>query len=389
MANENLTNQLPKTSEKGRYFKELESLRGIAALVVVCFHVLGLNPDEKYLRLNPFYRGHESVILFFVLSGFVLSLRFYEQRRVSYFGFITRRIFRIYIPYWASIAIAAILCQRLAAVQLPQFSGWANRVWTGPPSLSLLAQHALLIGNFDNASLNPVIWSLTQEMRISLIFPFLIFLILGFSWPWLLGAMGVLTVVVALGAPLPFGLLDFTLTAHYATLFIVGALLAKNRVVLIERFTELTTGSRVALILAGLFTYNYSNVILEKFHVTGWVNDCPIALAAAVLMIAALAPGRLSKFLLLRPFVFLGKISYSLYLFHPIVVLTIVHLWGNLLPIREIQLLALLSSVACGTAMWYSLERFTVHWGHQAGKHVEMFDLSIQAFIKPKDPQRL
>ena len=56
--------------------------------------------------------GAEAVILFFVLSGFVLSLPAVDGRPQSYFTFVTRRIFRIYVPYLAALAVsvAAAFC---------------------------------------------------------------------------------------------------------------------------------------------------------------------------------------------------------------------------------------------------------------------------------------
>jgi peptidoglycan/LPS O-acetylase OafA/YrhL len=95
-------------------FVELDSLRGLAALTVVLGHLRLLwqgevQPASPTLNLlfkilNP--AGNGAVILFFVLSGFVLSLPAVAGRPQKYIVFLIRRIFRIYLPYLAALAVA-------------------------------------------------------------------------------------------------------------------------------------------------------------------------------------------------------------------------------------------------------------------------------------------
>src|SRR5947199_2767956 len=67
-------------------FSALTSLRGVAALTVLIFHVI------------PDFRGYLAVDLFFLLSGFVLThvYREIELSRQSYFNFLKSRLARIY-----------------------------------------------------------------------------------------------------------------------------------------------------------------------------------------------------------------------------------------------------------------------------------------------------
>ena len=72
----------------GNYLPELESLRGIAILLVFWFHVEGVlflprpRPLEVVLPWQAFVRaGHTGVSLFFVLSAFLLSLPFWREPR--------------------------------------------------------------------------------------------------------------------------------------------------------------------------------------------------------------------------------------------------------------------------------------------------------------------
>ena len=59
----------------------------------------------KYSPLHAFWAGNEAVLFFFLLSGFVLALPFF-QTAVPYTSFVVRRICRIYLPYWLVVAVA-------------------------------------------------------------------------------------------------------------------------------------------------------------------------------------------------------------------------------------------------------------------------------------------
>ncbi|MCB9988463.1 MAG: acyltransferase family protein [Rhodospirillales bacterium] len=73
---------------KSQRFHGLDSLRGIAALVVVFNHFYGVIPALassenwlfSYTPLHTLIAGRQAVIIFFVLSGFVLSLPYVQGR---------------------------------------------------------------------------------------------------------------------------------------------------------------------------------------------------------------------------------------------------------------------------------------------------------------------
>jgi len=84
--------------QKSRLLR-LEALRGFAALYVVFFHVL---PQKFYLfglDIGILFRfGPESVIVFFVLSGFVIKYTYEKSRDKSFRYYFTRRFIRLYVP---------------------------------------------------------------------------------------------------------------------------------------------------------------------------------------------------------------------------------------------------------------------------------------------------
>src|SRR5579863_5158061 len=105
----------------------LDSVRGIAALSVVFHHCLVVFPafwlvNQKneviaspaiwwiaYTPIHLLWGGLEAVIVFYVLSGFVLAMPLLRSNAPSYSAFTVKRLCRIYIPYAGSALMAALL----------------------------------------------------------------------------------------------------------------------------------------------------------------------------------------------------------------------------------------------------------------------------------------
>lgn len=171
-------------------FEELDSLRGLAATTVLIHHlslvvpIVFLNETLKNTPFHILWAGHESVILFFVISGFVLALPYLNNISLSYKNYLVKRFCRIYIPYVVSILCAVILMGVYSRMGIPELGKWINNTWTTPFSSDLFFKHIFLLGSFDGdtVTFNPVIWSLVHEMRISIIFPILVYFIAKTGW---------------------------------------------------------------------------------------------------------------------------------------------------------------------------------------------------------------
>jgi peptidoglycan/LPS O-acetylase OafA/YrhL len=97
------------------YYKYLDSLRGIAALMVVIFHFF-VSPNVKYLTNLDFFKkitnvGHHGVSLFFVLSGFVITRILINDRANNNFfsNFYWKRILRIFPLYYTYLIFSYYL----------------------------------------------------------------------------------------------------------------------------------------------------------------------------------------------------------------------------------------------------------------------------------------
>jgi peptidoglycan/LPS O-acetylase OafA/YrhL len=107
------------------YLPELESLRGVAILLVLVFHVDSFMRDPMVPRSSDvapwlaFVRaGHTGVSLFFVLSAFLLSLPFFAAaahgRSINLRRYAARRALRILPLYYAAVVVSAVLSAREA-----------------------------------------------------------------------------------------------------------------------------------------------------------------------------------------------------------------------------------------------------------------------------------
>lgn len=176
----------------------VDALRGYAALIVVIAHttVAGIYQVEplwstlKWLPVRLFWSGHQAVILFFVLSGFSLALMLRGNGQATRTRYWLARVARLYPPYVASLLVAMLGYGLLRAAGFDWKPGWMNVV---APEVSpeYLAAHAAMVGKFATWTINPPIWSIVHEMRLSLVFPVLLWLTLRFDWGALLiGAAG-------------------------------------------------------------------------------------------------------------------------------------------------------------------------------------------------------
>ena len=131
--------------------------------------------------------------------------------------------------------------------RLSGLSDWANAPWRDGFGIGLLAGHATLVGSFDNAQYDPVLWSLVHEMRISLIFPLLVLAIITLGpRRSVAGALALMAAGVGLNAA-GRGLghpSDYFKTLYYLPCFVAGILLARGRHGVMAWFSGLSAAWR-------------------------------------------------------------------------------------------------------------------------------------------------
>lgn len=316
-------------------FLELDALRGLAALTVVLNHfrwLWNLDSPPPWLRfllwrtpLGILFDGHEAVILFFMLSGFVLSLPFLRGTEQPYNAFIVKRFFRIYIPYLAGLALAVL--GNAYFYGLAGISDWFSLTWSAPINLHGVLQHILLIGNYDFSQFNPAFWSLVYEMRISIIFPILCRFVLKLNWRAALLVVSLCPLVAETLADL--GMERQTSdTFEWIGVFVTGILMARYRRELDRMICSLSNVGRIFLGIISVICYTGGHLFSKPFPSVG---DNVIALGAAGFIGLSHTDRHVRSFLhgLLPQFV--GRISYSVYLLHGTVLFLLIYVFHGMI----------------------------------------------------------
>lgn len=356
-------------------FEELDSVRGLAAISVMLLHFfLAFKvcvPDFNLISvvdrspLRIFWSGTEAVILFFVLSGFVLSMSYYNTVTLKYKDYLIRRICRIYLPYIVSVFLTVVCMATLYRENVPSISGWFDLFKSS--STDLLLGHVILIDQFDSYKLNVVFWSLVHEMRISIIFPILMLIILKLSWKrnLIIAALCSICFFIIYFFSLKFLQNDITKnsTSYFATIryipfFILGALMAKYRNILDGFYNKFTTSSKILMLIVAVLSYTYPwwfLINITYLHVS-FINDMMVSLGCTIFIATSIFSKRVRGVLLLKPIHFIGRISYSLYLVHMVVLLSILNAFYGKASIGLIFVSAFVLSFFVAVVMHYLVE---------------------------------
>jgi peptidoglycan/LPS O-acetylase OafA/YrhL len=284
---------------------ELDSLRGIAALIVVLHHAylsLPELPDWLHWTLDAtplrlIGAGRPAVIFFFVLSGYVLTRALAAQEEArpgsvlsgpGWANYAAQRAVRLGLPVLASLVLSAVLQLLLWEEPLPPDTPGliGTATWAKMWSWKGFTEQALLLSSGNGFQLNPVLWSLVHEWRISLVLPFVL-LFRG-------RLAGMPEGDVALGSSL---LKTFAATAGFLPAFAAGAALALGRLPRLDRTQALAAG--IAVLVMAMAAHDYG-----------------VILASALLILLAQRDGPFALMMRRPSLVWLGRVSFSLYLVH-------------------------------------------------------------------------
>jgi peptidoglycan/LPS O-acetylase OafA/YrhL len=327
---------------KSARLDSIDALRGLAALSVALYHIWGkdgiypwpsigivtqtFNPTAFHYLISPLRWGYLGVSLFLVLSGFCIHLAYAQKKhdtgsyQFTHKEFFLRRIWRLYPAYLLAIFGTFLLLNVGAAI--PQIGLSAH---LPIPGLRDLFTHTFMLHGFDEQSfysIASVFWSLTLEFQLYLAYPLFLklfdrlginrsmILLIGLSLVWRVFAIfvmdnGLISVATfgpftAMGSVLA-RMPEWLMGAYVAHLFVTGKL--KNFAV-----------SKSLFAFGGLMALG----IASSFSEAAWVLTDPIfGLAFASLTVAFMNREQLFQSSApLRRLVWIGTISYSLYLFH-------------------------------------------------------------------------
>lgn len=370
----------------GNHFDVLDGMRGIAILMVVCFHTLFTNPFAGRASLFVGYlfkTGWMGVPLFFVLSGFLISFPFFRQRekdRQSWYvkGYFRRRAAKIIPPYYLSVVIFAVYC----------FVRFSN-----PAYLTTSLQWALGLSNFIRpaVSIPAPWWSLLVEIHFYILLP-LLFLMLRGARPRVV-SLFIFTLLLAV----PFVVRQFTWPADSVP--------KSELAFLMNRFPCALDYFGWGVLFAGFFvTWPPTTSGASRLRYAGYAG---MALLAITIGLHALWDGRfdittrpsrwseeafhffpaLSCFLLLfflfdadclgsrlfawSPLRFIGIVSYEWFLFHQAVVMyfqeALPRVHGNILLYLLRTVVPLLLTFVFSVAVYRYFSFPILQWGRGRG----------------------
>jgi peptidoglycan/LPS O-acetylase OafA/YrhL/O-antigen/teichoic acid export membrane protein len=310
----------------------LDGLRGLAASFVVVSHCWStVFPDAREGRTTTqlltswMGLGHYAVSVFIVISGFSLGLVAWRGGLGWPGGmaaFFVGRFRRIVPTYWAAV----VVCAGLGATLLSHPDG---TLWDGaiPIRLSGVVTHLLLLQDVHWAGPagSTAFWSLAVEWHIYLAFPLLILLLRRWPRMWLAPVLvaGVVSCVSQLTPDSRLGSWTAGLHPSLYALFVLGLVSARQAAQASDAATRRRHEARL------LFAFAWGLVLAMVVMAHGLdpvspVNDLwfgPLAaLCIGRMAIAAPRPRSFRSVLELRPLVWLGTISYSLYLIHAVVI---------------------------------------------------------------------
>lgn len=334
---------------KHTYRPDIDGLRAIAVLSVVFYHT----------NLKWFQGGYVGVDVFFVISGYLITgiiLKDIYEHKFSIFTFYERRIRRIFPALFAVIAFSTVISVFLLVPDDLKDFGQSVVATT------LFVSNALFLhesGYFDAPSMHkPLLhtWSLAVEEQYYIFYPLVLFLLSRFFSRKHV-SLGLICVAVA------SFVLNLYSVAHYpeSTFYLVYT-----------RAWELLTGAIIALDILPYPTRQIYRDLLAALGLIG-IGASVLAYSAETLFpgLAALAPtvgagiliysggdgnSFVKQLLSSKVFVFVGLISYSLYLWHwPLLV------FAKYFLIRELTAtdtaIVLTCIIVCSVLSWRYIER--------------------------------
>ena len=297
----------------------LHGLRGIASFIVVIGHyLLAFYPEFIrgsfethqiadpilqiliYSPLRLFWNAELSVYIFFVLSSYVLSYKFFKYKDKSMvISSAIRRYVRLTVPIFVTILISwlIMILHLYSNKEVGEITGsiFLMNSWEFAPNFVTMVKQGLwdVYFNFDNkTSYNMVLWT----MKIELFGSFMIFFIMYFfgNWSKRYILYGIL-------------LVSF-LGSHYIS-FIYGLLISD---LYYSKYYEKLISDRVAVILlvVGFVFCTYGGFYFIKF------TRIVMMMGSFFVILSLTKLEWMQSLLEKRILLFLGNISFSLYLIH-------------------------------------------------------------------------
>jgi peptidoglycan/LPS O-acetylase OafA/YrhL len=329
--------------ERGGYRTDIDGLRALAVLVVLFFH----------LGISGFSGGYVGVDLFFVISGFLITQQIVRETangEFSLLSFYERRVRRL-VP--ALLAMLAVSLVAGAVLLLPQDFAYLARNAASAGAFLSNFSYWMQIDYFHGDAKARVLlhtWSLGVEEQFYLTFPLILLFCAKLGRDMLVRILVALT-LLSLVACIWMSSIDHS-TAFYlfpfrAWEFLIGALLALGVFGPAKTLKGRHASSTIGLLLVVASVLVFDD--MTPFPAANALLPC----LGAMLLIRGGADAPVGRLLSIEPLRFIGRISYSVYLWHwPLIV------FANYVIIRPLSLFENLGLAALSISLGYLSWRF-------------------------------
>jgi peptidoglycan/LPS O-acetylase OafA/YrhL len=349
----------------------LDSVRGIAAMMVVVYHFIGWKWSDKNSihLLSTIFNGSDAVSFFFVLSGLVLSIAYFQKNNeIKLPQYLLKRFLRIYPAYIFTVLLNYIYWNRHTlcwGTLSDMFYHNSQQLWQ--EFFLVKADHKFYIPG----------WTLGVEMALSLFLPFLIivarknikfiFILLPLSLYIGAGHLSMFTFHFCLGLLLAYYLpqiqaFNFKQSKFFSYRWVIAVVVwILFSIRHLDRIQSIGSDGKKFLAFWGI----------DFFHFTGLASFAILFFVLNNLTIQSI---------LRTPFLkYIGKISYSIYLMHWLVVVYIMDHWQRWQLLIEnkyvlfitMLLIAVGSTIILSTIIYYSIEKQFVKIANRLTKREE------------------
>ena len=362
-----------KGSKKQGRLVQIDSLRGLAALQVVLFHltaayggVFGWPGARPVVTVTAPQVG---VAVFFVISGFVITLTL--ERSSTPRDFVVSRFARLVPAFWFCLGVTALF------IGLTGFNPF------GLTAPSLIPNASMLNGLFGAPFVDPDYWTLTRELLFYVLFGSIFYACRkkGFPVPilcWVVLSMLYNVTVAdehyfACSTAASCGAIVFNTMFSY--LFAAGAMVY-----------ELSRGRRDPVIFVTL-GLSFVAATVSEWPTHHHPDLIPAAKAVLYTAIVYLAARGFLKPLAFPSLVWLGTISYSLYLIHHVFGFSVQRaLLSNGVPVNVAIVATTIFVIAWAAVICFAVERPAQRYLQQRFGRRKRHDLVDAAGIEPSRP---
>jgi peptidoglycan/LPS O-acetylase OafA/YrhL len=364
----------------------IEALRGVAALTVVFHHSWSLSSMPRfpgYWLVEGF--GNWGVSLFFMLSGFLLADTFWQKRPADIRVYAVRRFFRIAPAYYVNVGILFLF-----------FAG-SRLIFSAQGAKQVLASgtftHYLFPGTASSLNVNGALWTMTIEMMLYAFLPFMAIAVRQAPWPSL-----IMLVLIGLswrayiayagnglrdfyfhGAPVDAGIQSLFIARQFIGALAIFALGIGARWLVVQGNCEriyrwiprMSTSIFLLMAVPSLLLLRW--VEAGSNYRNGWFfagYDFMVMVLMVPALIMAAYPGEFAASPLRTASTWLGERSYSIYLWHFPIILTVYERG----PLRHLPVvggyewrlpLILALTLVVASVSYAAIERPGMEWGRR------------------------